>query len=147
MHHLLNLIKITAHKQINPNHILHFLLHRFSIPFILLVLAGIFLLKAVAHPTRRGRSFIYGFWSILAAILFLTSHEIWLLPAMLLYKLWPLMLHMRRRKIHSTPIRASHHRQFISQEESLSLHYYHLTSYYSYDEQPQALYPPVLPPQ
>lgn len=131
-----------------------------GVPLALLSIAGVLLLKAMvlSPPKERRKHLRYSCGICLLTLLWLSHQWFWLLPGLTLYKLLPVL--MKITHIYRPPLKLPGPNQDASQQEendnpqarppeeegSTSLHYQYLSSYYSYDEQPQALYPRVLPP-
>ncbi|WP_338247454.1 hypothetical protein [Dictyobacter halimunensis] len=155
--HIINDLTRSSH----PDHCLHLsYLYTRGVPLGLLSLAGILLLKAMvlSHPKDHRKHLKYSCGTLLLALLCLSHQWFWILPGLALYKLLPALA--RITNISHPSRKRSSSKQDISDEQydnspdkkpaeegSASLHYQYLSSYYSYDEQPQAHYPQVLPPQ
>ncbi|GHO85294.1 hypothetical protein [Dictyobacter formicarum] len=131
-----------------------------GLPLVLLLLAGILLLKAVviSHPKERRKHIKYSCGIFLLALLCLSHQWFWILPGLGLYKLLPTLTKIinayRPRLTQPDQKQDVSYQEYYSpqartptEEGSASLHYQYLSSYYSYDEQPQALYPQVQPPR
>ncbi|GCE22746.1 hypothetical protein [Dictyobacter kobayashii] len=155
-HKLKNVAHFCAHN--NCAHLSH--LYTLGLPLIFLLLAGIFLLKAAvqAHPKERRKSLKYSGLTFLLALLSLSQQWFWILPGLALYKLLPLVTGLLSKNVArngstsqaapaSRPASYSLKGSKTAEEGEAALHYQYLSSYYSYDEQPQALYPQAIPPR
>lgn len=155
-HIMKNLTRSCHHS--NCLHLSHF--YSRGLTLGLLLLASILLLKAVAlsNPKERRKHLKYSCGIFLLTLLFLSQHWFWILPGLVLYKLLPTLTGIvstyrarlkqpEQKKDVSNQEYDSSQNSKHEEEASTSLHYQYLSSYYSYDEQPQALYPQVLPPR